>query len=129
MDNIESLEIYDGKYKVIVNNDEHTFKALRYGEEWRNLTGDNLVRAMFSEIQELQIENKKLKKGVVKMKKFFIPVIWQETGTMEIEANSLEEAIELALGDHPLPKDESDYLDDSCVIDEDSDKFGTFEEI
>jgi len=37
------------------------FKALRYDEEWRDLVGDNLVLAMFYEIQNLreQLEDAK----------------------------------------------------------------------
>lgn len=45
-----------------------------------------------------------------------IPVVWECYGKMEVEANSLEEAKELAIGDEPLP--EGDYVDGSCKIDE-----------
>jgi hypothetical protein len=45
-----------------VHNDKpYVFKALRYGEEWRDLTGDNLVLQMFFRIQELEEENKNVK--------------------------------------------------------------------
>lgn len=47
----DRIEI-DGKYTVIV--DPLNFRALRYGEEWRDLCGDGLVFAMAQEILELQ---------------------------------------------------------------------------
>jgi hypothetical protein len=50
------------------------------------------------------------------MKKFKIPVIWQMTDVLEIEANSLEEAKELAY-EHELT--EGEYLSGSFQIDED----------
>ena len=41
-----------GKYKVI--RDNTGFYALRYGERWRELTGDKMVSAMFYEILDLK---------------------------------------------------------------------------
>lgn len=60
---VEKIKV-DDKYEVIVNQESNKFefKALRYGQEWRNLIGDNLVLAMFYRIQELEEENNKLKK-------------------------------------------------------------------
>jgi hypothetical protein len=49
---------------------------------------------------------------------FKIQVVWQVTGTLEIEADSLEDAIELAY-EKDLPK-RSEYVDDSFKIDKDS---------
>jgi translation initiation factor 2B subunit (eIF-2B alpha/beta/delta family) len=63
----------DGKYTVINNNG--VLKALRYGEEWRDLTGDNLIGAMLSEIERL------------------------DAYTKEVEAKN-ERALELALDEH-----------------------------
>lgn len=40
-----------GKYTYIFDNGAQ--KALRYGEDWRDLTGDNLVYAMACRIEEL----------------------------------------------------------------------------
>ena len=42
----------DGKYKIILDKDQ--FKALRYGEEWRDLTGDNLILFLCFEIEKLR---------------------------------------------------------------------------
>jgi hypothetical protein len=36
------LELEDGKYTIVYHPGKH-FYALRYGEEWRDLTGDNLT--------------------------------------------------------------------------------------
>ena len=48
------LELYDGKYTVINElGSGGRLYALRYGEEWRSLAGDNLVLAMFHKIEEL----------------------------------------------------------------------------
>lgn len=47
-----------------------------------------------------------------------IPLIWQSYGKVTVEAESLREAIEYALGPEcPLP--EGNYLDDSVMVDED----------
>jgi len=50
----ERIDINDGKYSVI--NDEGRLTALRYGEPWRNLSGDNLIYWMFVEIVSLKAE-------------------------------------------------------------------------
>ena len=45
-----------------------------------------------------------------------IPLIWQEYGHVSVEAESMEEAIEYALGpDCPLP--EGAYVDESVEVD------------
>ena len=59
------IELLDGKYTVVNELEEGGgFRALRYGEEWRNLNGDNLVLAMAYEIEELR--EKQDKKEVTK---------------------------------------------------------------
>lgn len=52
------IEISDGKYTIIHDNGRD-LRALRYGEEWRDLVGDNLVMAMAQEIEDLRerVEN------------------------------------------------------------------------
>ena len=49
-------------------------------------------------------------------KRYSIPLVWQMWGRITVEAESEEEARELALGPAPLP--EGHYLDDSAEIDE-----------
>jgi hypothetical protein len=58
----ERIELDDGKYTLIMTNapGTHFFRALRYNEEWRNLTGDNMILAMFQEIQYLNERVKEL---------------------------------------------------------------------
>ena len=52
------------------------------------------------------------------MKVYCIPLIWMMYGHCDIEANSLEEAIEIALGPGtPLP--DGYYVDDSVQVDRD----------
>ncbi len=49
---VTQIEIADGKYTLTL--DQGRLTALRYGEKWRDLTGDNLVYWMMCEIQELR---------------------------------------------------------------------------
>ena len=46
----------DGKYLVVYDSDKGTAQAYRYGELWRDLTGDKLFLAMFDRILELEAE-------------------------------------------------------------------------
>ncbi len=46
------IVLEDGKY--IYEQDERGSRALRYGEPWRDLTGDKFVWAMASEIERLR---------------------------------------------------------------------------
>lgn len=46
-------EIKVGEYTVIHENGTN-FHALRHGEQWRDLTGDNLVLALVSRIDQLE---------------------------------------------------------------------------
>lgn len=46
----------DNKYTIIEDLKNGIFKATRYGEEWRNLVGDNLILSMAYKIEELQRE-------------------------------------------------------------------------
>ena len=50
---MSKIDLLDGKYTVIHNNGNN-FKALRYGEEWRDLAGDGLVLALVQRIEELE---------------------------------------------------------------------------
>jgi len=43
----------DGKYKIIHHN-EWSLTAERYGEYWRELTGDTLILALLDKISSLQ---------------------------------------------------------------------------
>lgn len=52
----EKISLDNGKYEVILDP-AGGIKALRYGEEWRDCTGDNLIYWMAVEILKLK-ENK-----------------------------------------------------------------------
>lgn len=42
------------KYEVVIDLSNGVFKALRYGTDWRNLVGDNLILSMVQEIEDLR---------------------------------------------------------------------------
>lgn len=51
------------------------------------------------------------------MKSYRIPLVWQMYGHVDVEAETLDEAIEYALGPEcPLP--EGNYVDDSIQVDD-----------
>lgn len=52
MDEIRK-QFEDGKYTLVRDSSGYMY-ALRHGEPWRDLTGDKLIGAMLSEIEELQ---------------------------------------------------------------------------
>lgn len=54
------------EYEVIEdlgNQEKPVFKALRHGEEWKDLIGDNFVYALINRIEELEDEVINLKEG------------------------------------------------------------------
>ena len=68
---MDRIELDDGKYTVINELGKGGgLKALRYGEEWRNLAGDNLILAMFHKIEELQEELIKTRKCILEGPKY-----------------------------------------------------------
>ena len=48
----EQITVEDGKYTVIFDNGQ--LHALRYGERWRDLSGDKLIYALMCRIQALE---------------------------------------------------------------------------
>jgi hypothetical protein len=54
------IDLCYGKYTVVLA-EKGELSALRYGEPWRDLCGDNLVYWMVVRIQALEAENKELK--------------------------------------------------------------------
>lgn len=53
----------NGKYTVIFE-DNGRFRAERYGEPWRDLTGDGMILSMLYEVERLRIEIKELKESI-----------------------------------------------------------------
>lgn len=50
----QEVTVEDGKYTVVF--DDGKLYALRYGERWRDLTGDKFVYALMCRIQALEAE-------------------------------------------------------------------------
>lgn len=48
------LDVYDGKYTLVWDDETGHLQALRYGEPWRDLVGDGLVLALFQEVEGLR---------------------------------------------------------------------------
>lgn len=63
-----------GEYEVIEDLQSRTFKALRHGEEWKELIGDNLIMALIDRIEKLENELKVIEddKDYKQMAKAFI---------------------------------------------------------
>lgn len=51
---METIKLQDGKYTITNNNG--VLKAFRYGEEWRDIVGDNLICALVQKVNELEDE-------------------------------------------------------------------------
>ena len=51
------------------------------------------------------------------MAKFAVAVSWEVCGVMDIEAESLDEAIRIAKEDQDLPLPDGDYIDGSFRVD------------
>lgn len=53
----KTINLDEGKYTIVYDEtDSFPEKCLRYGEEWRNLAGDNLVFFLCERINELEEE-------------------------------------------------------------------------
>jgi hypothetical protein len=51
---MKEIELENGKYTIILNDNPFEFKVLRYGKEWRDLIGDNLILALVNYISDLE---------------------------------------------------------------------------
>lgn len=62
------IELDGGKYTVVNElNNGGKLHALRYGEEWRDLTGDGLILAMIHEIEQMREDNKEYKTALMQI--------------------------------------------------------------
>ena len=57
-----NISICDGKYTVI-QAPTGTTRVLRYGEEWRDVTGDNVIGGLAWELQEANERIKRLEEA------------------------------------------------------------------
>jgi hypothetical protein len=55
------ITLDNGKYEVVLSENGSSFEALRYGELWRDLVGDNLIYYMFLKIVEQEEEIRRLR--------------------------------------------------------------------
>lgn len=62
MEHLLRIVLEGGKY--IYEQDDKGSRALRYGEPWRDLTGDNLVYSMACEIELQRVRITALRKMV-----------------------------------------------------------------
>ena len=57
-----NVSICDGKY-IIIQAPTGTTRVLRYGEEWRDVTGDNVIGGLAWELQEANERIKRLEEA------------------------------------------------------------------
>lgn len=65
------VSVDDGKY-TIIQASAGGLRALRYGEEWRDLTGDGMVLALAQEIQNLRDVLESIRKPSPELTKAFM---------------------------------------------------------
>ena len=54
-----TITLDDGKYTIVYDKtNSFPEKVLRYGEEWRNVVGDNLIFWLCAEIERFREANK-----------------------------------------------------------------------
>nr|DAQ70648.1 MAG TPA: hypothetical protein [Caudoviricetes sp.] len=92
-------EIKVGEYTVIHENGTN-FHALRHGEQWRDLTGDNLVLVLVSRIEQLEklwIEPTKdmVNAGLGEVQR--IAEEWDETWDFDLTEISDDQASDMAV--------------------------------
>ena len=68
--NAELLTICDGKYTVIQEPTGET-RVLRYGEEWRDVTGDNVICGLAWELQESRKRSKRLEEALESIREYW----------------------------------------------------------
>lgn len=64
------ITLYDGKYEYVSENGKQV--AYRYGEIWRDLTGDNLAYAMACKIEQLEQQRNELASKVERLRNLII---------------------------------------------------------
>ena len=71
-----NISICDGKYTVIQEPTGGT-RVLRYGEEWRDVTGDNVICGLAWELQESRERIKRLEEENDAMRADLL--LWRDT--------------------------------------------------
>jgi len=62
------IQVNDGKYTVVMDGGK--LSALRYGEPWQDLTGNNLVYWLAIELQEARDEVTELKNTIHNLERY-----------------------------------------------------------
>jgi len=137
LNTINVIEIMDNQFlgmKSFTNNSEGLNDAINYytsriKEMNPHTTQDIIVKAIESGCyyfdkneSNIYIKATKSTKSHIAPKKYKIPVLWQMSGIVEIEAESLEDAVIIAKNDTntnelSLPTD-GDYISDSFEVDD-----------
>lgn len=89
---METLELEDGKYTVLHDEQHGGLTILRHGEVWRNESGDKFILAMFHEIQRqkaineydkfMNDEERRWEDDLYKLLKKCVPHIQNEIGLL-----------------------------------------------
>ena len=59
---LKTIKLDNGKYTIIYDkNNQYPEKCFRYGEEWRDLVGDNLIFWLCKRIEDLETKISELK--------------------------------------------------------------------
>jgi hypothetical protein len=61
---MRNIILCDEKYEVRLSDDCLSFEALRYGQKWRDLNGDNLILGLCERIFVLEDKIKELNRKV-----------------------------------------------------------------
>lgn len=71
----KTIELDEGKYTIVYDEDDRfPVKCLRYGKEWRDLVGDNLIYWLCAKIAELEkdvAQQSKTVKGAYDYERFY----------------------------------------------------------
>ena len=80
-----NISICDGKYTVI-QAPTGTTRVLRYGEEWRDVTGDNVIGGLAWELQEARDRIKRLEEAGNALLWYFCPKNTGDISFLQSEA-------------------------------------------
>lgn len=91
-------EFDNGKYAVELTSDNHLL-AYRNGENWQDLTGNNLVYWMLCEVEALKQQREKLKHALIGLDEAYC-----RAGTNLNAAERTEDRLRLITARHALAK-------------------------
>lgn len=78
------VSVEDGKYTAVVDSTTGAAKVLRYGSEWRDITGDKFILSLCDEIIELRQQVRTLSPPATTLKE--MAALLDEVGTMLAES-------------------------------------------